>query len=277
MSTWLLDRKCVERMSWLFSDLPEEKRLMIKMNEVAFFSVTPAVFADKVAKMMRTMVAFLGKPPYAVIDGTACVGGDTRLLAKHFDMTVAIEKDPETYALLRDNLTTWGVDAKTISGDTAALIPQFWTLIGAVATFSLYLDPPWGGVEYRSQKDIQLTLGSLAVEDVVNRAFEAHLSMKLAVLKLPRNYNCGYLFRKLGKHEVFRITQGNFFVFFVARRGSRVKEHGRTALLQLRQARNEAEAKKNGGATEGEETNGDEEVKEGGEAEKNDEAKEGAE
>lgn len=243
MSTWLLDSKCVERMKWLFSDLPEEKRVMIKMNEVAFFSVTPAVYADEVARMMRTVLALLGKPPYAVIDGTACVGGDTRLLAKHFDMTVAIERDPETYALLQDNLTTWGVDAKTISGDTAALIPQFWTLIGAVATFSLYLDPPWGGVDYRSQTDIQLTLGSLAVEDVVNRAFEAHLSMKLAVLKLPRNYNCGYLFRKLGKHEVFRITQGNFFVFFVARRGSRVKEHGRTAMLQLRKAREEAKAK----------------------------------
>lgn len=240
MSEWPRDKKCVERMKWLFSDLPEEERVKVKMNETAFFSVTPAVYAEKVAGMMRAVLALLGKSPYAVIDGTACVGGDTRLLAKHFDLTVAIEKDPETYTLLQDNLSTWGINVQTVSGDTSALIPQFWTLIGTVATFCLYLDPPWGGVDYRSQTDIQLTLGSLAVEDVVNRAFEAHLSMKLAVLKLPRNYNCGYLFRKLGKHEVFRITQGNFFVFFVARHGSRVKEHCRAVLAQ---ARKEKEAR----------------------------------
>lgn len=249
MSEWLLDSKCVERMKWLFSDLPEDERVKVKMNETAFFSVTPAVYADRVAKMMRSVVASLGKSPYAVIDGTSCVGGDTRLLAKHFDMAVAIEKDSDTYALLQDNLTTWGLDVKTISGDTSELISQFWELIGTVATFSLYLDPPWGGVDYRLQKDIQLTLGSLAVEDVVNRAFEAHLSMKLAVIKLPRNYNCGYLFRKLGKHEVFRLMQGNFFVFFVARRGSGVKDRCRAFLMQMKKDK-ESEKKKEPGEKE---------------------------
>lgn len=128
-------------MKWLFSDLPEEERVKVKMNETAFFSVTPAVYAEKVAGMMRAVLALLGKSPYAVIDGTACVGGDTRLLAKHFDLTVAIEKDPETYTLLQDNLSTWGINVQTVSGDTSALIPQFWTLIGTVATFCLYLDP----------------------------------------------------------------------------------------------------------------------------------------
>ena len=90
-------------------------------------------------------------------DGTACVGGNVFSFSQHFKHVNAIEFDKERYDMLVHNMRVlntknvqcWHGDYTTIHTDTEQEL--------------IFLDPPWGGTDYKKKKILPIKLGTIPI------------------------------------------------------------------------------------------------------------------
>jgi hypothetical protein len=167
----------------LFAGLPPSLMQRVVLDDVALFSVTAAPVADD---MTRRLLRHLS-PHATVIDGTACVGGNTLSFARSFRRVIACEIALSRARLLRANVETLGfptlggmcetskdVDEVLESSASKGVVVFHGAvedlLLGASEASlgqGLFLDPPWGGPEYKTLKSLSLFLGETPVSRLV--------------------------------------------------------------------------------------------------------------
>ena len=144
-----------------------------------------------------------GKKNVMVCDLTACVGGNVLSFGKQFDYVYGIEIDPTRHRMLQNNVrvmhdyrtsatsATSGRSGRnfqrsqihTACGDAVLLLQPTppgnilvqdflsqWSpsSVGVRIDEMIYfLDPPWGGLNYKNQSSISLTLGATPIATVV--------------------------------------------------------------------------------------------------------------
>jgi 16S rRNA G966 N2-methylase RsmD len=143
-----------------------------------------------------------------VLDGTANMGSDTILFSLNSKNVIGIEINKENYEMLVHNTNLYKQDnIKLLLGDTTKDIFDLCFDL-------LYLDPPWGGEDYKENEKLDLYLGDkrfdLFIKEVIDK-YEM-CSLKYIVLKLPLNYNFDRL-KEFGKYDMKQI--GPFMVFFI--------------------------------------------------------------
>ena len=74
-------------------------------------------------------------------------------------------------------------------------------------TFCLFLDPPWGGPEYKKTEMIELYLSNINLKDIILMIPKD----KLIVLKLPYNYNIDFFKENIIK----KIILNNIIILFI--------------------------------------------------------------
>jgi hypothetical protein len=52
----------------------------------------------------------------------------------------------------------------------------------------IYLDPPWGGKDYKYKKSVDLNIGNLSLKNIVNKIINKKLS-RYIFIKVPFNCN----------------------------------------------------------------------------------------
>lgn len=162
----------IKRYRERFMKLPRYK--LLKMDLVGSYSISYPETGDQMAIIMAGIIG----TSTGVIDGTACLGGNTGFLARYFEKVTAIEINPYRARLVVDNLqrvfikdypqvdsvriaksilevTSADYPPKSISvldGDTQeVLLPRITDAqlskcrpLGK----ALFMDPPWGGPGY---------------------------------------------------------------------------------------------------------------------------------
>ena len=141
----------------------EKEQLVI--DEVAAFSVTEKQSADN---MTRVIAGYCVQDASAciVMDGMACVGGNTISFANSFGKVISNEFNRSRYEILMHN--TQSVMMKTNvefrNCDILRLVLE--------ETFDvLFLDPEWGGPDYKNAIKLRLTIGDVYTEDFVASVF----------------------------------------------------------------------------------------------------------
>lgn len=143
-----------------------------RWDEEGRFSLTPDVLAlwmGQAAQKRR------------VVDACCGVGGNTIGFARAGCEVVAIERDPRRLALAKHNAAVYGVQDRVrfLLGDACTLLP-------ALKTELVFLDPPWGGAFDRVRmelKDLPLLMPLLAAVQHVPEVW----------LKLPPSFDCRQL------------------------------------------------------------------------------------
>lgn len=146
------------------------------MDYEASYSITDQVTADKIT---RDVLMFI--PPTAVItDGTACVGGNTYSFAKTFREVNAVELDPKRHSYLQKNMAVLGLkNVRCIHGDAyEECRKQHQNMI--------FLDPPWGGPDYKQQSNLQLYLSNRELSEI---CCDLSLYCEYIALKVPVNFS----------------------------------------------------------------------------------------
>ena len=113
-----------------FKDAPARVRENIQMDEVGTYSVTDMRSADKTSRLIRDelrRISGLAGMKGSIIDGSACVGGNTISFAKHFEKVTAYEISGTRCQMLRHNLALFNVVEKVnvIQGDFVGAIQNF--------------------------------------------------------------------------------------------------------------------------------------------------------
>ena len=152
----------------------------LKMTPEGEYSITKRADGKK---LLQKMISVIGSTKRKhITDLTGNVGGDTILFGLNFGHTDSIEINKENYDVLAHNVATYKLKNVTLHyGDSTKLYR--WK------TDVLYLDPPWGGPDYKEKEHMDLYLGKERVDEFLGSILDQKWRPRFVFMKLPRNYN----------------------------------------------------------------------------------------
>lgn len=168
----------IEKRDFLFRFVSPNIRTQLRFDNEALYSTTDQLTADKIT---RDLLRF--SPRSSIIaDATACVGGNTYSFAQQFSQVYAFELDAIRAEHLQHNMRMLGMsNVHTISGDSIRKLPYLGTHFGVI-----FLDPPWGGPEYKNASSIRLSLSGKRLSDV---CWQLSVHTDFIALKVPKNFD----------------------------------------------------------------------------------------
>jgi predicted RNA methylase len=170
------------RKTWRSRDFPYKKGVSyskLRMTPEGEYSMTKRSDGDLILAYMKTILKRVDDKH--ITDLTGNVGSDTILFGLHFKKVDSIELNPENYDVLIHNVKVFNLpNVHLHKGDSTKLFN--WK------TDVLYIDPPWGGPEYKTRENIDLYLGDVRVDEYVHTVLQRPNRPEYVFLKVPRNY-----------------------------------------------------------------------------------------
>ena len=152
----------------------------LKTTEEGSYSITRRRDAEKILNILRSV--FKDMKTMTITDATACIGGDTINFAMNFGHVHGIELKTDNFDALTNNVQVYNFHNVTLHH--ADSIEFFnWN------THVLYIDPPWGGKDYKKHKTLDLFLSDRRVDCWLEEILLRKNRPQYIVLKLPVNYN----------------------------------------------------------------------------------------
>ena len=152
----------------------------LKITEEGSYSITRRRDAERIMNILST--TFKNIKELTITDVTACIGGDTLNFALRFKHVHSIELNAENFEALTNNVQVYGSDNVTLHhADSVKLFN--WN------THLLYLDPPWGGKDYRQHTDLDLYMSDKRLDVWLEEILFRKNRPQYIILKLPSNYN----------------------------------------------------------------------------------------
>jgi hypothetical protein len=194
----------------------------IQMDEVASFSVTEASVAKDMTDLIYNHVVSSmnngtgqgqgndnqHNNDITICDGMACVGGNTLsfMLSGKFAKVWTNEYDYYRYQRLVYNVSLLG-RSNEMKMTPVHISNQSVTDLTEPATV-LFLDPEWGGVNYKDSSALRLTIADQSVEQFVLSTLQSK-RIQVVALKLPTNYDLPHLKEQMvqGGYSMQTYTQ----------------------------------------------------------------------
>ena len=153
-----------------------------QMDEISEYSISLPKDAERINSIIikECKKLNLNTKKITITDSTACVGGNTVLFCKIFKKVNAIEIDHDRYKMLKNNLNLSKYLNYDIYND------DYLNLCDKIKQDVIFIDPPWGGKDYKLKQNIELELSNIKLDMLIN--ILKHFAV-LIVLKLPLNYN----------------------------------------------------------------------------------------
>ncbi len=133
-----------------------------------------------------------------ITDATSCIGGNSVLFAKDFKKVTCIEKDFDIYKILKSNMKKYSnCVCYNISYNYVKFI---------LKQDVIFIDPPWGGNDYKNKKKIKLHLDLIDIQNIINDVYNY---TNIVVLKIPSNFDMNSLNNLFWSYDVHSITKYN--------------------------------------------------------------------
>lgn len=152
----------------------------LKLTEEGQYSVTRRRDADRIISILKSILK--DTKTKTITDATGCVGGDTIHFGINFKQVDTIEINLKNLEALENNVSVY--ELKNVSfhhGDS--------TLIFDWKTDVLYIDPPWGGPNYKDIPNLDLYMSSKRIDEWLEEILLRKNRPGHIVLKLPQNFN----------------------------------------------------------------------------------------
>ena len=179
-----------EKKDFLFRYVHPEIRKQLKLDEEALYSTTDQVTADKITK---DILKFVPKKS-TITDATACIGGSTYSFAQCFSNVIAVEYDKTRFSYLEYNMNILPYNDN--KSNIILYTPQINkiecrngdAIIECTKQFqeAIFIDPPWGGPEYKILPKVQLYLSNLPLCEVCKKLCNF---TNFIILKVPINFD----------------------------------------------------------------------------------------
>jgi hypothetical protein len=146
-----------------------------------------------------------------IIDGNANIGAGAVVFAKFYNHIYAVEFIKETYDKLNNNIKVLGFNNKisTFNDDIIKFMNDKIKLDKInfnPLKYCLFLDPPWSGVFYKTEKNLDLFLGNTNILDFIRDT-----NIKYICIKVPFNYNFSNLYTYFYNVIIYRLS-GFYFI-----------------------------------------------------------------
>jgi 16S rRNA G966 N2-methylase RsmD len=164
--------------------LPQDFK-KLKINEEGKYSITRPYEAKQITKIISNQLLLKLRKhsrDCIITDATAGVGGDTISFSGTFKWVNSIEISSKNFKLLKTNCNQMELRNITLYNDDC--LPILPTLNQDV----IYIDPPWGGVGYKENHNLQLFLSNFTINELIGLLSNKFKDV-LIFLKLPLNAN----------------------------------------------------------------------------------------
>jgi len=181
----------------IFPEPPDCNYNNLLLDDEGLWSITHIKDADLIS---HTIIEIMGTNKLNILDMTAGCGGNMISFINNFYHTTGIEINENRFNLLKNNLDKYKKDNYIlINGNSIEYIKSLYDVY--------YIDPPWGGPDYKNNQSIELYLSNINIYDII----QLIPVNKLIVLKLPFNYNID----KFNKYILKKIILNNIIILFI--------------------------------------------------------------
>lgn len=146
---------------------------ILKSDNEGCYSLSHKEDADAVSSIIKERYGDL-----KILDATASIGGNSISFGLHFSNVISIEINTDRFHHLVENLKSFNVKNKVINGNFLDYLSEDYKII--------FIDPPWGGPNYKYEKSISLSIDNKPLKSIVKELINKN---KVIILKLPFNYN----------------------------------------------------------------------------------------
>lgn len=183
------------------------ERKNLTLTEEGAYSITKERDAKVIWSNLKNIISDINQ--LTVVDGTANIGSDSIRFGLECKKVYSVEINEDNYNALVKNIELYNLQNKvhTTLGDIVELWDEWRTDI-------LYLDPPWGGKDYKEIESLEIKLGETRIDLFLrDSVLESKNRPKWIIMKLPINYNFARL--KVLPNILFtkRIWTGKFYVW----------------------------------------------------------------
>ncbi len=182
----LTNYKRIKSLNYFFENIPFEKRSQMELDEAASFSITRSDLSDQMSTIIINTLKKYEIDNPVILDGLACVGGNTISFSKYFSKVFAVELDKVRFEMLHHNVQTV-LKIQNVYIYNQCLLK--FTNTNNLKFHALFLDPEWGGPSYKSHRRLKLSIGRVPVETFCVRMFNKNPELRVIALKLPLNYD----------------------------------------------------------------------------------------
>jgi predicted RNA methylase len=152
----------------------------LQTTEEGLYSITRRRDGYRIIKTIQ--FAIQGLHELIVTDATGCIGGDTLNLALVAKQVHSIEMNEANFKALQNNVEVYGLtNVQLHFGDSTKIFD--WD------TDILYIDPPWGGKDYKQHKILDLYMTDKRLDIWLEELLIRKRRPSYIILKLPANYN----------------------------------------------------------------------------------------
>jgi len=197
---------------------PEDKKVnfkKLKMSNIGKYSVSDPKSAQYISDVIKSY--FPKNNNLIITDATANMGGNTINFAKNFSKVNSVEIIKLHCKFLENNIKQY-----KLSKNVNIKCNDYFDVMLDLKQDIIFIDPPWGGTDYKKIPYLDLSLNNVDIGDIVNKLKE---KAKMIVLKVPKNFNLTKIvrssnFKRIDIHKVCYDSNGvcilrYFYVIFL--------------------------------------------------------------
>lgn len=161
----------------------------LKITNVGKYSITKPIHTSWIKTILINFFKNrnINTKNLNLIDCTACVGGDCISFTKYFKNVLAIEKNITHYEILKNNIEILDIQNIFIENNDSISFIKEYELQKKYDI--LFIDPPWGGPNYKNLSNIDLYLfdekeNKILLKNIINEFYD---KFKYIILKSPTN------------------------------------------------------------------------------------------
>lgn len=152
----------------------------LQTTDEGSYSITRRRDAERIINILKLI--FPNIRSMTITDSTACIGGDTLNFAGVFGHVHSIELKEDNFRALTNNVEIYGFQNITLHNADATVLFNWNTHV-------LYVDPPWGGKDYKKYANLDLFLSGKRLDIWLEEILVRRNRPNHIILKLPVNYN----------------------------------------------------------------------------------------
>ena len=133
---------------------------------------------DNQAKQINNIILKYCSSNSIITDATAGIGGNSIYFCKTFKFVNCIENNYDTFNILKSNLNDYK--------NNILYTCSFMYIIQLLKQDIIFIDPPWGGNDYKLKKKMNLFIDNVDIIDIINKLYH---NTRFICLKVPNNFN----------------------------------------------------------------------------------------
>ena len=135
----------------------EDKELYNKLqiDDVGRYSITKPHHAKIINNIIKE---YIKSEHTIIVDAMASVGGNTISFTDLTSSVVSVEVDDTRAEALDNNIKVYGIEDKVL-----LFRSNYLTLYDKLEQDIVFLDPPWGGINYKNFDEIRLFIDNICI------------------------------------------------------------------------------------------------------------------